>query len=274
MRIKKKHIKENLDAEKKAEIQKLQGDVTNAIDGLDASFVASGIPDEASKKLSTDIVSSVFNESNSYETSDYEEIADRVKKANISGNNVALVKADNNKMYYHILDVIIDDDGIQFKGGISRSKDEITNPLLGSYNVTPENAYKMGPYALNIFNKVLDAAERNKVLDVSDMKNPEIIYDDAIDEVDGDHFGDDEKLDIEVGAKDYEEYQELLKDYGNHGKHIDLDSVDDGLPFESVRPKMTKSELVESVKNIGRNIEHPRKVIKTFKVKDLKNGKK
>ena len=61
-------------------------------------------------------MSSVFNESNSYETSDYEEIADRVKKANISGNNVALVKADNNKMYYHILDVIIDDDGIQFKG--------------------------------------------------------------------------------------------------------------------------------------------------------------
>jgi hypothetical protein len=37
---------------------------------------------------------------------------------------------------------------------------------------------------------------------------------------------------------------------------------------------MTKSELVESVKNIGRNIEHPRKVIKTFKVKNLKNGKK
>ena len=145
---------------------------------------------------------------------------------------------------------------------------------MGSYNVTPENAYKMGPYALNIFNKVLDAAERNKVLDVSDMKNPEIIYDDAIDEVDGDHFGDDEKLDIEVGAKDYEEYQELLKDYGNHGKPIDLDSVDDGLPFESVRPKMSKSDLIESVRNIGKNIENPRKVIKTFKVKDLKNGKK
>lgn len=89
----------------------------------------------------------------------------------------------------------------------------------------------MGPYALNIFNKVLDASERNKVLDVSDMKNPEIIYDEDIEEAG--------------------------------------DSV-----FESVKPKMTKSELVESVKNIGRNIEYPRKVIKTFKVKDLKNGKK
>ena len=157
MRIKKKHIKEGLDAEKKAEIQKLQGDVTNTIDGLDASFVASGIPDEASKKLSTDIVSSVFNENN--------------------------------------------------------------------------------------------------------------------DEVD-DHFGDDEKLDIEVGADDYEEYQELLRNIGNHGNPIDLDSVEDGLPFESVNPKMSKSELMETVKNISENHKKHRKVIKTFKVKNLKNGKK
>ena len=89
----------------------------------------------------------------------------------------------------------------------------------------------MGPYALNIFNKVLDAAERNKVLDVSDMKNPEIIYDDAIEEA-------------------------------------------GGSTFESVRPKMSKDDLIESVKSIGRDAEHPRKVIKTFKVKNLKNGKK
>jgi hypothetical protein len=157
MRIKKKHITEGLDSEKEAEIRQMQSDVTDTIDGIDASFVASGIPDVASKNLATDIVSSVFNENN--------------------------------------------------------------------------------------------------------------------DEVD-DHFGDDEKLDIEVGADDYEEYQELLRNIGNHGNPIDLDSVEDGLPFESAKPKMTKSELVESVKNIGRNIEYPRKVIKTFKVKNLKNGKK
>ena len=37
---------------------------------------------------------------------------------------------------------------------------------------------------------------------------------------------------------------------------------------------MTKNELVESVKNITKNVKSPRKVIKTFKVKDIKNGKK
>tara|TARA_R110001632_G_scaffold229081_1_gene364846 strand:- start:487 stop:1191 length:705 start_codon:yes stop_codon:yes gene_type:complete len=231
MRIKKKHIREGLDSEKEAKIRQMQSDVTDTIDGIDASFVASGIPDVAAKNLATDIVSSVFNESNSYESSNYEEIADRVRKANVSGNNIALVKANENKMYYHILDVIIDDNGVQLKGGISRSKDEITNPLLGSYNITPKNESTMGPYALNIFNKVLDAAERNKVLDVSDMKNPEIIYDDAIEEA-------------------------------------------GGSTFESVRPKMSKDDLIESVKSIGRDAEHPRKVIKTFKVKNLKNGKK
>lgn len=231
MRIKKKYIREGLDAEKEAEIEQMQSAVTDTIDGIATSFKASGIPDEASKKLSTDIVSSAFNENNSYESSEYEELADRVKKANISGNNIALVKAGGNKMYYHILDVVIDKNGVQLKGGISNNKETITQSLLGSYNVTPKNASTMGPYALNIFNKVLDASERNKVLDVSDMKNPEIIYDEDIEEAG--------------------------------------DSV-----FESVKPKMTKSELVESVKNIGRNIEYPRKVIKTFKVKDLKNGKK
>ena len=89
----------------------------------------------------------------------------------------------------------------------------------------------MGPYALNIFKAVLDAAELDKVLDLSDMKNPEIIYDEDIEEA-GDSM------------------------------------------FESVKPKMTKSELVESVKNIGNNFKTSRKVVKTFKVKDLKNGKK
>jgi hypothetical protein len=40
------------------------------------------------------------------------------------------------------------------------------------------------------------------------------------------------------------------------------------LPFESVRPKMTKDELIESVK---RNTSKKRKVIKTISVKNLRN---
>lgn len=40
---------------------------------------------------------------------------------------------------------------------------------------------------------------------------------------------------------------------------------------EVVRPSMTKRELIESVKDIGKNIKKPRKVVKTLKVKDLRN---
>jgi hypothetical protein len=50
--------------------------------------------------------------------------------------------------------------------------------------------------------------------------------------------------------------------------------IEDGKQSKSVKPKMTKNELVESVKNMTKNVESPRKVIKTFKVKDIKNGKK
>ena len=76
--------------------------------------------------------------------------------------------------------------------------------------------------------------------------------------------------DLEVDADEYEERQEILKQVSGDGPTIDLDSVEDGLPFESVRPKMTKSELTEAVKNIGKNIKYPRSIVKTFKVKDLR----
>ena len=87
----------------------------------------------------------------------------------------------------------------------------------------------------------------------------------------GEDFGDiPTGRDLEVDADDYEEQQKILKQVSGDAPTIDLDSVEDGLPFESVRPKMTKSELIEAVKSIGKNIEYPRKVVKTFKVKDLR----
>lgn len=87
----------------------------------------------------------------------------------------------------------------------------------------------------------------------------------------GEDFGDiPTGRDLEVDGDDYEEYQNLLKQVSGNGPSVDLDSVDDGLPFESVRPRMTKAELVEAVKKIGESIEYPRRVIKTFKVKDLR----
>ena len=87
----------------------------------------------------------------------------------------------------------------------------------------------------------------------------------SVDEVDpgtGEDFGDiGPGGDIEAG----EDYYELLKQY--HGTPVDElpndDEIND-LPFESVRPKMTKEQLIESV--LGKKT---RKVLKTIKVKNL-----
>lgn len=77
--------------------------------------------------------------------------------------------------------------------------------------------------------------------------------------------------DIEAKADDYEKFQELLRDLDGYSKEIegvDNEEPMNDLPFESVRPKMTKDELIETVK---RNTSKKRKVIKTISVKNLRN---
>jgi|TARA_R110001592_G_scaffold255196_1_gene518704 hypothetical protein len=75
----------------------------------------------------------------------------------------------------------------------------------------------------------------------------------------------------EVGDSEYDEYQTLLRSLAADSKKIengdDEEPMND-LPFESVKPKMTKNELIESVLN---NTSKKRKVIKTISVKNLRN---
>jgi hypothetical protein len=75
----------------------------------------------------------------------------------------------------------------------------------------------------------------------------------------------------EVGDSEYDEYQTLLRSLAADSKEIengdDEEPMND-LPFESVKPKMTKNELIESVLN---NTSKKRKVIKTISVKNLRN---
>ena len=53
----------------------------------------------------------------------------------------------------------------------------------------------------------------------------------------------------------------------NIGKEINLKKKQE----ESIRPKMTKSELIETVKNITEGNKKSRQVLKTIKVKNLRN---
>ena len=105
----------------------------------------------------------------------------------------------------------------------------------------------------------------------------EYVKTEDIDPGTGEDFGDiGPGGDIEAKADDYQkfqelQFQELLRDLEGYSKEIE--DMDDGepmndLPFESVRPKMTKDELIESVK---RNTTKKRKVIKTISVKNLRN---
>lgn len=97
-------------------------------------------------------------------------------------------------------------------------------------------------------------------------RNPETFEtNEDVDPGTGEDFGDiGPSGDIEAG----EDYYELLQKYTGNGpraKSSSDDVIDNDLPFESVRRKMTKKELVESV--LGKKT---RKVLKTIKVKNLR----
>jgi hypothetical protein len=100
----------------------------------------------------------------------------------------------------------------------------------------------------------------------------EYVKTEDVDSGTGEDFGDiGPGGDIEAKADDYEKFQELLRDLDGYSKEIegvDNEEPMNDLPFESVRPKMTKDELIESVK---RNTSKKRKVIKTISVKNLRN---
>ena len=124
---------------------------------------------------------------------------------------------------------------------------------------------------------IKDAAEGMSLKDIEDFaftkgKLPKSVDEDS---PTGEDFGDiPTGRDLEVDADEYEEQQRILKKYPSDNPSIDLDSIDDGLPFESIRPKMTKGELIETVmgtfKNISENLKTSRKVLKTIKIKDIK----
>jgi hypothetical protein len=98
-------------------------------------------------------------------------------------------------------------------------------------------------------------------------------YWDAYDEYRRSHGGDiaeNDEEDYERASREVE-YGVTDKDYGDlqlptdGGIELPADDEGDGLPFESVNPKMTKDQLIETV--VGKK---QRKVIKTINVKDLK----
>jgi uncharacterized protein Yka (UPF0111/DUF47 family) len=70
-------------------------------------------------------------------------------------------------------------------------------------------------------------------------------------------------------ANDYEEFQNLLTQISSDD-NTNLDSTENVLPFESIRPKMTKSELIETVKTITEGTKKSRQVLKTIKIKNLR----
>ena len=123
---------------------------------------------------------------------------------------------------------------------------------------------KFGSYVLKLFNKVLDAVKYNEVLDLKKVND----NNNSIEEVDNKEVSDG----VETAIKDTTSDLKTLgiKNPGNVATKLVSSKLND--ITEVVRPSMTKSELIESVNDINKEIiKSSRKVIKTLKVKDLRN---
>jgi hypothetical protein len=160
----------------------------------------------------------------------------------------------------------------QFKG-LGMSDDEAAGAVADMMNISSDDVNEVNQ-------EVMDKFEDQ----YGDKKGEDIYYATAnkqdrdpetfeLDEIGDDYEDIPTGQDIEVGADNYEKYQRMLRALGdeakpeggiNYGDSTQGDATPD-LPFESVNPKMTKNQLMETV--LGKK---QRRVIKTIKVKDLK----
>lgn len=193
-------------------------------------------PDELGKTLS-DMEDRVKQE---LQTADDEEVEDIVKTAVIGG------KKDTTTMT---------------QSSLSEVNDEVMQSFIDQYGEKGKNIYY---------------ATANK-----QDRDPETFHVDEIEGGTGEDFGDiPTGRDIEAGELDYEELNQLIADInamddlesGDMGGNlVNTNGGEDVLPFEeSVNPRMTKDELIESIRK-----HSPKKtnVIKKVKVKDIRNGR-
>lgn len=193
-------------------------------------------PDELGKTLS-DMEDRVRQE---LQTADDEEVEDIVKTAVIGG------KKDTTTMT---------------QSSLSEVNDEVMQSFIDQYGEKGKNIYY---------------ATANK-----QDRDPETFHVDEIEGGTGEDFGDiPTGRDIEAGELDYEELNQLIADInamddlesGDMGGNlVNTNGGEDVLPFEeSVNPRMTKDELIESIRK-----HSPKKtnVIKKVKVKDIRNGR-
>lgn len=289
MRIKKKNIGENL-KNTENELNAIKGMVNQTSDELRNM----GMDDKESKKIAVNVVTKSYV--HSYNDNSMNEVVngDKVIQFDSEINGEPIFTIDGIKWQY--VNAIYPDGKRDI--GVYRFDHDLTYDYNWFMNeVIPKPSIndvvsEVGPEKVHTakFDRcVADVKEKGDVdnpyavcqaslgsdaIKKSHQKKGEDEYvkTEDIDPGTGEDFGDiGPGGDIEAKADDYEKFQALLKDLEGYSKEIegmdDEEPMND-LPFESVRPKMTKDELIESVK---RNTTKKRKVIKTISVKNLRN---
>lgn len=289
MRIKKKNIGENL-KKTEDELNAIKGMVNQTSDELRNM----GMDDKESKEIAVNVVTKSYVDSNNDDSMN--EVVNGKHTVEYHSERTDETPFIINGIKWQYVNAIYPDGKRDI--GVYRFDHDLTYDYNWFMNeVIPKPSMndvvsEVGPEKVHTakFDKCVDAVKEK-----GDVDNPyavcqaslgadaikkshqkkdedEYVKTEDIDPGTGEDFGDiGPGGDIEAKADDYEKFQELLKDLGSYSKEIesmdDEESMND-LPFESVRPKMTKDELIESVK---RNTTKKRKVIKTISVKNLRN---
>jgi len=212
---------------KKIEIQENVA-LAKKIGKNDANAVADKLPD-VSREIEP-IISAVSDDPETVKNISDKMAASALEKA-YSGEDSELSESGDDKVHTAKFDRCVAD--VKKRGGV-------------------DNAYAICQDSLGA-----DAIKK------SHRTKPESQYEDT-----GEDFGDIPGGDIEAGEDEYLE-RKMLKRLANDGEGLDYSEKpddNDGLPFESVRPKMTKNQLIEAV--VGKK---KRKVLKTIKIKNLRN---
>jgi len=235
MRIKKKNIGENL-KNTEDELNAIKGMVNQTSDELRNM----GMDDKESKEIAVNVVTK------SYVDSKNDEIVSEVVDGIDEASDEHAVSVDATHDMGIIQNIIRSVDNL--------SQIPVLKNLVDNFKVKHNSEPELGTLVDTLNNQI------NSIMRQSESEDGDASR--AI------QYGQQQG---EVGDSEYDEYQTLLRSLAADSKEIengdDEEPMND-LPFESVKPKMTKNELIESVLN---NTSKKRKVIKTISVKNLRN---
>ncbi len=258
MRIKKKQIREKLNT---AELQQNANKIVDVAGNVKSQFKGLGMSDDEAAGAVADMMNISSDDVNEVN----QEVMDKFEDQYGKEKSEDIYYATANKQDRDPESFELNEMGGEINSDIMANIINSMQVNLSSYGTFDNHPELKKAIREKLYWAVMDAYD--------DYRRAQGGTISEIDPGTGEDFGDiPTGRDIEAGADDYEEYQNLLRGLGDKettsmGNDVELNYGEEpnDLPFESVNPKMTKDQLIETI-----NGKKQRRVIKTIKVKDLK----